>query len=75
MKAIAVGSMRPKAAGSVERISVGVMSGLVRLGIIGNRGIADHSAAAFTVTSSGGPNPFTPFKYSAILLKFTGPSA
>ena len=31
-----------------------------------------HSAAAFTVTSSGAPNPFTPFKYSAILLKFTG---
>ena len=33
MKAIAVGSMRPKAAGSGERTSVGVRSGLVRLGI------------------------------------------
>ena len=43
MKAIAVGSMRPKAADSGERISVGVSSGSVRLGIIGNRGIADIS--------------------------------
>ena len=33
MKAIAVGSMRPKAAGSGERTSVGVRSGSVRLGI------------------------------------------
>ena len=32
MKAIAVGLMRPKAAGSGERISVGVRSGSVRLG-------------------------------------------
>ena len=31
MKAIAVGSMRPKAAGSGERNSVGVRSGSVRL--------------------------------------------
>ena len=31
-----------------------------------------HSAAAFTVTSPGGPNPFTPFKYSGIWLNFTG---
>ena len=30
MKAIAVGSMRPKAAGSRERNSVGVRSGSVR---------------------------------------------
>ena len=43
MKAIAVGSMRPKAADSGERTSVGVSSGSVRLGIIGNRGIADIS--------------------------------
>ena len=35
MKAIAVGSMRPKAAGSGERTSVGVRSGSVRLGILG----------------------------------------
>ena len=34
MKAIAVGSMRPKAAGSGERTSLGVRSGSVRLGII-----------------------------------------
>ena len=33
MKAIAVGSMRPKAAGSGKRNSVGVRSGSVRLGI------------------------------------------
>ena len=33
MKAIAVGSMRPKAAGSGEQTSVGVRSGSVRLGI------------------------------------------
>ena len=33
MKAIAVGSMRPKAAGSGERTSVVVRSGSVRLGI------------------------------------------
>ena len=32
MKAIAVGSMRPKAAGSGERTSVVVRSGSVRLG-------------------------------------------
>ena len=32
MKAIAIGSMRPKAAGSGERNSVGVRSGSVRLG-------------------------------------------
>ena len=38
----------------------------------GNQGSpVHHSAAAFTVTSPGGPNPFTPSKYSAILLKFT----
>ena len=38
MKAIAVGSMQPKAAGSGERTSVGVRSGSVRLGICrGNR--------------------------------------
>ena len=43
MKAIAVGSMRPKAAGSGERTSVVVRSGSVRLGIIGNRGIAEIS--------------------------------
>ena len=45
MKAIAVGSMRPKAAGSGERTSVGVRSGSVRLGIIGNRGIAEISCS------------------------------
>ena len=33
-----------------------------------------HSAAAFTVTSSGGSDSFIPFKYSAILLNLT-PSA
>ena len=33
MKAIAVGAMRPKAAGSGERNSVGIRSGLVRLGL------------------------------------------
>ena len=33
MKTIAVGLMRPKAAGSGERTSVGVRSGSVRLGI------------------------------------------
>ena len=33
MNSIAVGSMRPKAAGSVGRTSVGVRSGSVRLGI------------------------------------------
>ena len=43
MKPIAVGSMRPKASDSGERTSVGVRSGSVRLGIIGNRGIADIS--------------------------------
>ena len=32
MKAVAVGSMRPKAAGSGERNFVGVRSGSVRLG-------------------------------------------
>ena len=31
-----------------------------------------HSAAAFTVTSPGAPNPFTPFKYSGIWLNFAG---
>ena len=45
MKVIAVGSMRPKASGSGERISVGVRSGSVRLGIIGNRGIAEISCS------------------------------
>ena len=45
MKAIAVGSMRPKAADSGERTSVGVRSGSVRLGIIGKRGIADISCS------------------------------
>ena len=30
-----------------------------------------HSAAAFTVTSPGGPNLFTPFKYSGIWLNLT----
>ena len=33
MKTIAVGLMRPKAAGSGERTSIGVRSGSVRLGI------------------------------------------
>ena len=32
--AIAVGSMRPKAAGSGERTSVGVRSGSVRIGYV-----------------------------------------
>ena len=48
MKAITVGSMRPKAAGSGERTSVGVRSGSVRLGIIRNRGIAEISCPLFT---------------------------
>ena len=43
MKAIAVGSMRPKAADSGKRTSVGVRSGSVRLSIIRNRGIAEIS--------------------------------
>ena len=34
-----------------------------------------HSAATFTVTSSGRSNPVTPLWYSAILMKFMGPSA
>ena len=48
MKAIAVGSMRPKAAGSGERTSLGVRSGSVRLEIIRNRGIAEISCPIFT---------------------------
>ena len=43
MKAIAVGPMRPKAAGSGERTFVGVRSDSVGLGIIGNRVIAEIS--------------------------------
>ena len=43
MKASAVGSMRPKAAGTGERTSVGVRSGSVRLPIIRNRRIAEIS--------------------------------
>ena len=43
MKAIGVGSMRPKAASSGERTSVGVRSGSLRLGIIRNREIAEIS--------------------------------
>ena len=31
-----------------------------------------HSAAAFTITSPGGPNPSTPFKYIGMWLNFTG---
>ena len=50
MKAIAVGSMRPKAAGSGERTSVGVRSGSVRLGL---RNMSRKSELSFVKTWLG----------------------